>query len=255
MTLSFFKNKTHIYEKYRPNYPNYINEFLNEKHFFKKNSIVAEFGCGTGKLTKILLENDNTIYGIESDIEMFNFVKNRFDKFANFEAYNSSAEKSNLPDNSIDVIIAGQAFHLFDIEKTKKEFYRVLKPNGAIVLLWYFLDMDYAISDEIRSFFYKYRDILNQPTRNKIDQKSLSDSFYPFKVDFNTLGRFKQRFTQKDFIQSMLSSSYAPSERDSLYNEYIEEAKKIFLKYSKDDTIEYLFKIDSYCLSNILSYE
>ncbi len=249
MIPTYFKNKTHIYDRYRPNYPNFVYKFLFE-NCIKKNSILAEFGCGTGKLTEILLKNDNTLYAFEPDVEMFNFVKNRFLKSEELTVYNSSAEESHLPDNSIDIIIAGQAFHLFNIEKTKKEFLRILKPDGKIILLWYFLDMEYSISKDIRHLFYKYRDILKQSHRNRIDKDSLGEIFYPLRVDFNALGNFKQDFKEQDFIQSMLSSSYAPDFNNKSHGRYIDEAKKIFSKYSVNNSIEYFFKVDSYCISN-----
>ena len=42
----------------------------------------------------------------------------------------------NFVNNSIDIITAGQAFHWFNLEKTKLEFQRILKPNGWVILIW-----------------------------------------------------------------------------------------------------------------------
>lgn len=42
------------------------------------------------------------------------------------------AEKTGLPDQSIDLVIAGQAAHWFDHEKAWKELRRVLRPKGTV---------------------------------------------------------------------------------------------------------------------------
>jgi SAM-dependent methyltransferase len=41
-----------------------------------------------------------------------------------------------LPDSGVDLITAAQAFHWFDPEAARKEFARVLKPGGRVVLVW-----------------------------------------------------------------------------------------------------------------------
>ncbi len=49
---------------------------------------------------------------------------------------NGTAEHTGLPDTSIDIITAGQAFHWFDQQRTRGEFARILRPDGWVVLLW-----------------------------------------------------------------------------------------------------------------------
>ena len=49
---------------------------------------------------------------------------------------NASAEATTLPDNSIDLFVAAQAFHWFDIPAARREFQRILKPGGSALLLW-----------------------------------------------------------------------------------------------------------------------
>src|SRR5260221_14403838 len=54
----------------------------------------------------------------------------------NFKSINATAEETTLGRNCIDLIVAGQAFHWFDVERCKVEFKRILKTDGFITLLW-----------------------------------------------------------------------------------------------------------------------
>jgi SAM-dependent methyltransferase len=46
------------------------------------------------------------------------------------------AEQIPLPDSSVDAVIAGQAFHWFDLGLALPEIARVLRPGGRVCLLW-----------------------------------------------------------------------------------------------------------------------
>ena len=47
-----------------------------------------------------------------------------------------------LPNASVDIITAAQAFHWFDPEPTKQEFKRIIKPGGYAALIWNLRQLD-----------------------------------------------------------------------------------------------------------------
>jgi ubiquinone/menaquinone biosynthesis C-methylase UbiE len=57
-------------------------------------------------------------------------------EFPTFKSLDGTAEATNLPDKSIDLITAAQAFHWFDHEKTPAEFRRIIKDGGFLALIW-----------------------------------------------------------------------------------------------------------------------
>ena len=57
-------------------------------------------------------------------------------KFPKFTSIVGTAEATTLTDQSVDFVTAAQAAHWFDRERARREFVRILKPGGWLVLLW-----------------------------------------------------------------------------------------------------------------------
>ncbi len=47
-----------------------------------------------------------------------------------------AAEATTLADKSSDLVVCGQAFHWFDLGRSKNEFRRILRPPGWVALIW-----------------------------------------------------------------------------------------------------------------------
>lgn len=244
-----FKNKSAYYDLYRPNYPYSLVAFLKEQNLLKNNDLVAEFGSGTGKLTGLLLENGNRVYGIEQGEEMQDFLQNKFHTNQNFILVKKSAENTGLSKNKFDLIIAAQSFHLFNPTKTKNEFYRILKPNGKMVFVWYHWDNNQEITQKIQNLFSTFRDKQQQQERTQIGLDFFNRLFYPNVIQHNIIDTIRQKLSKTEFVNSMLSSSYATTQDDKLHNEYLEEVKSIFNHYEKSGYIEYSFNLEAYFLN------
>lgn len=241
-----FNTKSQNYNQYRLTYPKRLTFYLKKNNILKKDDVIAEFGCGTGKLTDMLLKNGNIVYGVEPNSEMFKFLEKKFSEVNNCFLTKNKAESSFLPDNKFDLILAAQSFHLFDALDAKREFYRILKPSGIVVLIWYSWNMNYEISSKIRNLFYDYGKKQKQPNRLDIGFNMLSDLFSPNIIIHNTVDTIQQRFSKSDFLCSMLSSSYAPSISHATYNDYKKKINEIFHYYSKGGCVEYSFTIEVY---------
>jgi len=111
-------------------------EILMEKLHLNKEDVMADIGSGTGLSSKPFLENNFKVFAVEPNEEMREAAETLFKNNRNFVSVNGTSEHTQLDNESIDVIFCGQAFHWFDLEKTKPEFQRILKPGGNIVLAW-----------------------------------------------------------------------------------------------------------------------
>ena len=131
-----FSNRVDNYVKYRPSYPKEIISFLENAIQFKNDFVVADIGSGTGILSKMFLDNGNTVYAVEPNTAMRNKAEELLKNYPLFKSIDGTAEQTTLQNSSIDIITAAQAFHWFDAEKTKAEFRRILKPGGYCCLIW-----------------------------------------------------------------------------------------------------------------------
>src|SRR5687768_13340243 len=131
-----FSNRVENYAKYRPNYPAGVIDLLKTDCGLTETSTIADVGSGTGILSEMLLKNGNTVIGVEPNEAMRLAAELLLTSFPNFRSIDGSAEDSTLESESVDFIIAAQAFHWFDRTKSKREFRRILKPGGWVVLIW-----------------------------------------------------------------------------------------------------------------------
>ncbi|HXD34492.1 MAG TPA: class I SAM-dependent methyltransferase [Pyrinomonadaceae bacterium] len=131
-----FSSRVQNYVKYRPAYPDQIIRFLETSCGLTSDSLVADIGSGTGILSELFLQNGKKVWGVEPNESMRLAAEAALKDYPKFTSVNGSAEATTLPDQSIDLITAAQAFHWFDQKRARAEFARILKPNGWVVLLW-----------------------------------------------------------------------------------------------------------------------
>lgn len=131
-----FTSRVEDYAKYRPGYPTALVDLLTTDCGLTPDSIVADVGSGTGKLSEIILANGNVVIGVEPNEAMRLVAEKIFKDEPRFRSVDGTAEATTLPDASVDLIVAGQAFHWFDPLKTRHEWIRVLKPNCWAALIW-----------------------------------------------------------------------------------------------------------------------
>ena len=94
---------------------------------------VLDLAAGTGKLTAGLLSMGLPVTAVEPDDEMRAELTRRFPLV---EALAGTAEAISLGDGSVGAVVVGQAFHWFDQAAALDEMARVLRPGGAVGLLW-----------------------------------------------------------------------------------------------------------------------
>ncbi len=131
-----FDKMGEIYAQYRPSYPIEFINYLHNDIGINDGSIVADIGSGTGKLTKLLLTLGCKTYAVEPNSDMRAVAEREMNSFSNFVSINGTAEKTELPNQSINFITVAQAFHWFDAFLFKKECKRITAKNAKVVLVW-----------------------------------------------------------------------------------------------------------------------
>jgi SAM-dependent methyltransferase len=98
---------------------------------------VLDLGAGTGVLTTGLVASGLSVTAVEPDPEMIAELRRRLPEV---RAAAGRAEAVPLPDDSVDAVLVGTAFHWFDTERALPEIARVLRPGGVLGLLYNLID-------------------------------------------------------------------------------------------------------------------
>jgi len=107
----------------------------------KNGNAILDVACGTGEMLKniIKLNPDGKNTGIDISPDMIVKARKKLDKITqnNFVLEEGNALNLNFKDNSFDILINNYMIDLMPLENFSKiasEFFRVLKPNGKIVV-------------------------------------------------------------------------------------------------------------------------
>lgn len=238
-----FSNRVKEYAKYRPHYPPEVLEFLTSKLGLTRDSVIADIGSGTGLSTELFVENGNHVYGVEPNKEMREAAEYRLIRYRNFVSVNATAEDTTLGERSIDFIIAGQAFHWFDLRKTKSEFKRILRRSGFVVLIWN--DRRTASSDFLRGYealLNRYGTDYREVKRIRVGSREL-DRFFGKTHYHRKVFKNSQPFDFDGLKGRLLSSSYVPAEGQPGYVPMINDLKKLFASHKANGLV--LFEYDT----------
>eukprot|EP00026_Physarum_polycephalum_P013317 Phypoly_transcript_13704.p1 GENE.Phypoly_transcript_13704~~Phypoly_transcript_13704.p1 ORF type:complete len:257 (+),score=40.97 Phypoly_transcript_13704:67-837(+) len=172
------------YAANRPSYPSEALQFISGNVITGDNKVIVDVGAGTGIFTRLLSSTfpNNKIIAVEPVENM----RAKIGTFPNVEIKEGTAEKIPLADNSVDAVVAAQAFHWFCTAEALAEIRRVLKPGGVLCLVWNMMDhsVDWIkkfddvadhlwTSDANRYRSGKWRDVFNEtdlyePLQHKI---------------------------------------------------------------------------------------
>jgi len=240
-----FSTRVENYLKYRPSYPPEIITLLESECDLSPDTLIADMGFGTGLLTELFLKHGNPVVGIEPNPDMRAAGERMLAKYSNFESIEATAEATTLKDKSIDMIVAGQAFHWFDRAKTRTEFQRILKPNGWVVLIWNGFHVETSpLNNGYQQIVLQYGTDYKEVAR-EISGVDVEPFFAPNRCEFAKF-QFRQTFDYEGLKGRLLSSSYAPDETDPHYGEMIDELRRLFAASEQDGKVEFDYETEVY---------
>jgi SAM-dependent methyltransferase len=240
-----FTSRVDNYVKYRPSYPPPIINLLESECGLSPATIIADVGSGTGFMSDLFLKLGNRVFGVEPNAEMRGAGERLLAKYPSFVSVKATAEATTLPNESIDLIVAGQAFHWFDRAAAKLEFKRILKPGGWVVLVWNGFHVEAsAVVRGYHELLLKYGTDYQEVSR-EIQACDIEDFFSPRKF---RLARFpfKQVFDFEGLKGRLLSASYAPQLADPRYGDMIEDLREVFAANQKHGTIDFDYQTEVY---------
>ncbi len=197
---------------------------------------MADIGSGTGISAEMLLKAGVPVTGVEPNGPMREAAERLLAGYAGFTSVDGTAQATTLPDGSVDLILAAQAFHWFAGAETRAEFSRILKPGGLIALLWNVRQVDTTpFLRDYEALLLEYGTDYNTVRHETIDSRVLGGFFtegYALHIFTN-----RQVFGYDSLRGRLLSSSYAPAPGQPRHEEMIAELERIFALHQEDGTV------------------
>lgn len=240
-----------VYDKVRPNYDfDSISKILTDEFDLNTKLNAAEIGAGSGKFTTILLQtlNFNKLIIVEPEEAAIREHQEKFNFFnAQIKYINAYSDSTTIQEHSLDCIFVSQAFHFFQIEQTRKEFLRILKPNGKVFIFGRFL----LEKDEVsRQFIYltRFGKRLNGYTNNlqayeeekislffgkNIKKKIIKNEIFAYTKE-ELLDNLKLRINSSgdnDLINNKEKQEELIDSIIVFYNKYKDKNNKVLLEY------------------------
>ena len=205
-----FSSRVADYVKWRPGYPEGVARDLAASARLAAGAIVADVGSGTGLLAQEFLKAGFRVVGVEPNEEM-RAAGEKLLAGANFLSVAGRAEETGLKDESVDLVVAGQAFHWFDQPKARVEFRRILRGEKRAAMVWN------ERMVEASAFLQAYEGMMKRwaTDYDRVDHRRVTESVMR---DFFLSGTMVvRRYTNEQVFDlagvkgRVMSSSYAPA--------------------------------------------
>ncbi len=235
---SRFSDRVENYVRYRPGYPVDVLRSLKEACGLTPGHVIADLASGTGIWTRMLLENGNKVFGVEPNAEMRQAGEQFLAHFPNFTSVAGTAEATTLPEASVDFVTAAQAAHWFHRQRARREFLRILKPGGRLVLLWNerLTDSTLFLRDYeqlLLTYGTDYEDVRHERTTDAVneffDPHPFQERVFPMRQEFDYAG----------LEGRLLSSSYAPGPDHPNHAPMLRELRRIFDRHAVNNRVRF----------------
>jgi SAM-dependent methyltransferase len=237
-----FSSRVENYIKYRPGYPSEVVSLLESECDITPESTIVDLGSGTGKLAEIFLQRGYSIIGVEPNPAMREAGEKLLAEYSNFTSIEGTAENTTLPDSSVDLIIAGQAFHWFDPQLARAEAARILRQSGWVALVWN--DRKLAATPFLQDYealLLKYGNDYNE-VRHDRAEGAIYEFFFPQKPTLQIFAN-SQTFDFTGLKGRVLSSSYTPEPDHPNFQQMMLDLKSVFDRHQHDGHV--IFNYDT----------
>lgn len=231
-----FSNRVADYVRSRPSYPEAALDWIRETTGITSESVIADVGCGTGISSKLFLRRGCAVHGIEPNDAMRAAADSFLAEFPRFRSHRGTAEATTLPGQSVNLVVAAQAFHWFAGDAARSEFARILIPGGHIVVMWNARHLDTTpflreYERLLLEFGTDYGEVRHENT-GAAEFAGLFPDGYESRSFPNT-----QRFEFEGLRGRLLSSSYAPAAGHEKHAPMLAELARLFERHQTDGTV------------------
>lgn len=260
-----FSDRVDTYVRYRPSYPPEILRAIREALDVAPPAVVADIGAGTGIFSALLVADGFDVIAVEPNDAMreaaleasregrapFAPPSPTLARSPRFSAVSGTAEATGLPDASVDLVTAAQAFHWFDPPRARAEILRITRPPRRVALVWNTRSLDAT------PFLRAYEALLLRVSDDyvKVRNHNLGDAIF---ASFFGHSRFERRvfpsaqsFDREGFLGRALSSSYVPGRDHPRHAETVRALERLFDEHQERGAVAFHYESEVYlgCLA------
>jgi SAM-dependent methyltransferase len=215
------------YQRLRRDYPREAIEWFVSQTGLVAGARVLDAGAGTGQASRPLLASGLRVIAMEP---ARNLRTKLHVVLPDASIFGGVAEAIPLRDRSLDAVVAAQTFQWFDGPRAVPELHRVLRPGGALAIVW--IDSDESsLHREMWEATGEYPEegsVIDQAQDHWRTSFAASDLFEPFRT---ATFPFARRLAAADIPTYIATSSdiavLSPERRDLALSGVKEWAEKL----------------------------
>jgi SAM-dependent methyltransferase len=202
-------------------------------------------GSGTGIFSRLLLAAGAEVWAVEPNAAMRAAAETTLGGDPRFHSVAASAEDTTLPDGSMDLVVAAQALHWFDMEAARAEFARILRPRGKVAVVFN------NRRDRSTSFLAEYEGLLHRFATDyaNVDHRKLDRGrllgFYRGGFEVRTFPHV-QELDWEGLRGRLLSASYAPAPGHPDHEPMLEALRRLFEEHAEDGRVRIEYDAEVY---------
>jgi SAM-dependent methyltransferase len=231
-----FSAKVADYVASRPDYPEALFDLLVQRCPPAAASQVVDLGAGTGLFTQGLLARGYKVLAVEPNPAMRNAADARLAGHAGYRSAEGRAEAVPLPDRSVSLITAAQAFHWFEIDAARRECRRLLVPGGLVALAW----NDRVLDDPLHRALVEVNETFGGERRDALlahEDHSRVPLFFEERKCETLSWPHEQMLGAEAFAALSLSRSYMPLRDSEAGRQLAAELQRVFEAFANDDRV------------------
>jgi SAM-dependent methyltransferase len=224
-----FSDLAGAYVAARPSYPAESVDVIIDGMGDPASLAVADLGAGTGISSRVIAARGPLVYAIEPNAKM----REAAAPDVRVRWINGTAEATTLPDASVDVVAAFQAWHWVDHPAGVVEARRILRPGGRLAAIYNERDERDAFTAGYGGVIMKYAtDATEERRPNALAAFAASDAARTKRFEYGNV----QQLDRAGLHQRAESSSYLP-QKNAAARAMHAELDTLFDVYQKDGVV------------------
>ena len=241
-----FSSRADAYVRGRPSYPQQIVDHLQQVGALKRGQVVVDIGVGTGLSAEPFLRSGYSVIGVEPNEAMRLAGDQQLREYVNsggtYRSVAGTAEATTLANDAVDLVIAGQAFHWFNVEPAAIEARRILRPGGWVALIWN--DRQSTGSAFLAGYEALLRthgtDYANTVHRH-IDENGIAQFFAPAQAAIALFDNARE-LERDDLLALAGSASYLPAPGDRRHAAMLLALNALFDSHAQNGTVRMMYR-------------